>query len=718
MKVCVLGAGTMGSGIAAHLANLNFEVILFDINADIAKSALSNLEKQKPPYLYHPAILDNITPASLEDSSHLVANADWICEAVSEKFDIKCDVYNRIAPHVTPNSMLSTNTSGIEINRLSEILPRDLRRRFMGVHFFNPPRYLKLIELIPAKDTARTEVDRMVQFLEKKVGRRVIIAKDTPGFIANRFGMWSMYKAVQLAEKHKLTVEETDFLTGPLIGRPNSASFRLNDIVGLDIMEDIAKNILERCTDDPYLDTFKACKSIKALIEKGCLGNKSGKGYYKKENDQIHAIDLQTMAYRPIEKAHLPTFEGYPTVPLEKRLKSMLKEYNKYGWFLKEFLEESLYYANYLKEEVSHSVQDFDSIMEWGFGWKMGPFKMIDAIEGKTLNISVPQFYKNSSTLNFSGKYIPITEKEEYKPIDRYQLLQKLDGFNVRNLGDGVKAICLTGKMGVLDGRICASITEEIKKHAQGWVVCSESKCFSAGFNLEFFLKNTLKQDWNNIDNALVKLQNLTEVLAANNTVAAVHHYCLGAGLEVASACHEMVVHPEAKLGFPEIKVGLLPAGAGTSRMRLWYQNDLDSLEKTIQNMIRGAISSNGYDALKLGYVRSSDTISSHPDTILFQAKHRVMEARVQPKIKNDWITFEKDTIESEKEKFNKWLANHDFTPYTKQIASYILCIAYDSKLWPYALNLERIKFLNLLQDKKTVDRIKHMLECGKYLEN
>ncbi len=720
MKISVIGAGTMGAGIAAHLANLDFEVKLFDIDTKAAKKGLANMMAAKPAHLYAPDKAKNISCYSLIEDLNELSDADWICEAVFEKFEVKTDVYRRIAPYISSTCMFSTNTSGLEINLLAEKMPHDLKKRFMGVHFFNPPRYLKLIELIPTQFTSRIEIDKMTRFLEKKVGRRVVLAKDTPGFIANRFGMWSMYRAVELAENLMLSVEEVDYLTGPLIGRPKSASFRLNDIVGLDIMEDIAQNIISRCPKDPYIETFNNVKSIKALIEKGWIGNKKKAGYYKKRGEDLYYLDLKRIRYKSIEKPTHKDIQLLLKLTLKDRMPRLLEIDHRYGEFFKEYLTSSLKYANYLKEEISHSISDFDEIMQWGFGWEAGPFQMIDMIGPGKILASNKLFYQHQTILNFSGKYVPKTTKDDYKTIDEYPLIKKSLGFNIRELDSGVKAIALTSKMGVLNPDMCKRLREVLEVSPVGckWVLCSESQAFSAGFNLEFFLTNAKEKKWSVINNGLKELQKLSMALQKKRVVAAVHGYCLGAGLEIASACHKILLHPEAKLGFPEINVGLLPAGAGTSRMRIWYQSDITKLKSIALQIIRGAITKNGYDGYGAGYIRKTDTILTHPDTLISEAIYHSLHSDYYDLDLKNWENFQKKEISNIKNDIEEVCEKEDISPYSIEISDKILQIFFDAHSWDEALSLERELFIQLLQNSKSIDRIYHMLRTGKYLNN
>ncbi|MBZ0213108.1 MAG: 3-hydroxyacyl-CoA dehydrogenase family protein, partial [Nitrospirae bacterium] len=357
-RVCVVGAGTMGGGIAGHLANLGFDVYLLDVDDRAAASGLERVRSSKPPHLFLPEFANRISTGGLDDHHDWLMQADWIVEAVVEKLDVKRELFQRIATTMNPSAMVSTNTSGLQLALLAEGMPDAFRERFVGSHFFNPPRYLKLLELIPAPDTHPLALQAMTRFLDDRVARRVVPAKDTPGFIANRYGMWAMFHAIRTAEKLQMTVEEVDAITGPFLGRPRSGSFRLNDLVGLDIMMDIARNIHERCPHDAHRDVLFAPPSLARLLEKGWLGEKAGQGYYRREGREFMALDLVTFAYRERREPDLPSLKELGRLPLGQRISAALELRDPVGEFLRNHLVPVLQYADHLKSEIAHNVRD------------------------------------------------------------------------------------------------------------------------------------------------------------------------------------------------------------------------------------------------------------------------------------------------------------------------------------------------------------------------
>ncbi|MEZ5163149.1 MAG: 3-hydroxyacyl-CoA dehydrogenase NAD-binding domain-containing protein [Fimbriimonadaceae bacterium] len=402
-NVCVIGAGTMGSGIAAHLANIGFNVTLLEQTREHAEKAFARAKDVRPPHFYVKSTAEKIRLGGVDQDLEWIREADWVCEAIIEKLDAKKALFEKIEPLLKEDAFISTNTSGLQIGLLSEGRSESFRRRFLGTHFFNPPRYLKLLELIPTEETDPAVVQQMTEFLEKDVARRVVLAKDTPGFIANRYGMWSMIYTVHVAEKLGLSIEQVDAITGPFLGRPKSASFRLNDIVGLDIMVDIAQNLIERCPHDPQIPHLATPKSIASLIEKGWIGSKAGQGYYKKEGNQFVSYDMVTGAYRERLEPSLPSLDALARKPLGERLREGLQLRDEVGEFLRAYLIPTLQYAVALKEEISHNVRDFDRVMQWGFGWEAGPFEMIDAIGAEHLGIEAKSFYSDGQIQDFAG---------------------------------------------------------------------------------------------------------------------------------------------------------------------------------------------------------------------------------------------------------------------------------------------------------------------------
>ena len=716
MRACVIGAGTMGAGIAAHIANLGYEVLLLDVTADAAKNLLERATKARPPHFYGNEAISRVTTGGIDVDLPKVAECDWICEAIIENLDAKRDLYQKLLPYLKPDAMISSNTSSLPLGLLAEGFPDTFRMRFLGTHFFNPPRYLKLLELIPTEDTLPHEVEKQTKFLEGQLGRRVVLAKDTPGFIANRFGMWSMFHAIHTAEKLGLSCEQVDAVCGPFLGRPRSAAFRLNDLVGADVMQFIAGIMHERCPNDPYRGTLETPESLKFLLEKGWLGNKSGQGYYRREGKSFLVLDLKTYAYRNTLDAEFDSIAAVAKKPIGERIRTVLASKDEAGEFLREHLVPVLQYAQYLKEEISHTVQDFDRVMMWGFGWEIGPFALIDAIGAEHLGIQTEKFYAPGAILGHSGQYEPAKNEPEYRGLTEYSVLEEQPGFNVRDLGDGVRAICTTTKMGVITPELVQSLLSWLPSQTGPMVFTSEARAFSVGYNLNFFAERAEAKDWNAIDAGLKDLQDLTVLLSEKQIIAAVFGHCLGAGFEIATACSNIICHPESNIGLPEALVGLLPGGAGTCRMRLRYQTSLQDLTNGLKTIASGETSGFGYAALQKGFLRPTDSIASHPDRVIWDAK--MMALTAEPRSMPTWKQMEGplsgmiDRMIDEEMKAERF-SNHDAAIAHKMKQVFTKPTSFEE-----ALAIERQEFIELTQSALSVARIRHMLDSGKPLRN
>lgn len=717
-KVCVIGAGTMGSGIAAHLANLGFHVTLLDVNDESIRTCFDRAKSARPPHFFIRQTADAIRLGSIEKNLAWVSEADWVCEAIVEKLDIKKSLFEKLDPLLAPDALISTNTSGLELGLLLEGRSESFKSRFVGTHFFNPPRYLKLLELIDTPATNLEHLPAIVEFLERRVGKRVVRAKDTPGFIANRFGMWSMYQAVHVAEKLRLSVEAVDEITGPFLGRPKSASFRLNDMVGLDIMSDIAENQFNRCPNDPFIGTLMEPKSITHLRSLGHIGNKAGKGYYERVNKEFLVLDLQTNAYRQQIPATYATLTDNAKKPLGERIRLALEAKDDVGEYLRLYLLPTLRYADYLKNEISYSVSDFDNVMKWGFGWQMGPFEMIDAI-GSELVLGVKkQFYVEAEELSVDEKSVVLTPiQPEYRSLSDYRVVDEKGLLRFRDLGDGVTSIELTTKMGVVSPQAVEDLHEFLDLGRSGpFVLANPSKSFSVGFDLNFFLEAIDRADWMAIENSVNRLQSLGKKLAAAPVVAAIHGYALGGGLELAMNCRKIVAHVDANIGLPEAKVGLLPGGRGVTMMRMRSQQSPQMAKESVVNLTDGFVASNAIEAKVLNYLTDEDEICFHPDLLITQARQATLHA--QPRPEPEFRAMAPHVNGLIEEATTSKLRDGSLTSYDEFLSSQLRFIFTKSTSIEDAERLERERFVLLCQRPETRVRIAHMLEYGKPIKN
>jgi 3-hydroxyacyl-CoA dehydrogenase len=717
-KVVVVGAGTMGSGIAAHLANIGFDVTLLDRTAEDARAAYDRAKRARPSHFYIPQTAELIKVGGIMDELDSIRQADWICEAIVEKLEAKRQLFELIEPLLSPDAMISTNTSGLEIGLLALYCGQSFRSRFLGTHFFNPPRYLKLLELIPTPETDPAVVEKMTAFLEESVARRVVLAKDTPGFIANRFGMWSMFKATHVAERLGLSVEEVDEITGPFIGRPKSGSFRLNDLVGLDIMQDIARNLIERCPSDPHTTALQPPRSLSHLIEKGWIGNKAGQGYYRKEGKEFVSLDLRTMAYRQRQDPELPSLKALSKQPLTERLRQGLELRDQVGEYLREYLIPTLRYADFLKEEISHNVRDFDRVMQWGFGWEAGPFEMIDMIGAERVGVAGPAYYQGIEIRAFDGQYIPLKPEPEYAAIKDFPVIEQRETINLRDLGDGVTALCLTGKMGVIGPKTVEEMTEVLKSGViKRMVFTSEDpRAFSAGFDLKFFVQAIEAKDFNAIDAAIDNFQQLGILMGSVPGVAAAYGYCFGGGFEMAASCSLIAAAPETQIGLPEARVGLVPGGGGIGLMRLRNQSDAKSLAEIIKTVTMGVTSSCADHARALGYLRPLDVTIYHPDRLLMEAKKLALEAK--PVQHPAWNEVAGPVVGMAERALDECRKAGEATNYDLQIGDKLKPAFARATSFEDSLVKERLAFLDLCREGLSLARMKHMLEMGRPLRN
>ncbi|HVL39156.1 MAG TPA: 3-hydroxyacyl-CoA dehydrogenase NAD-binding domain-containing protein [Fimbriimonadaceae bacterium] len=717
-NVCVIGAGTMGSGIAAHLANLGFSVTLLDLTMEGVVTAFDRARSLRPPHFYLPEVASSVRLGTISDHLSWAAEADWVCEAVTEDLHAKRRLFSSLEPYLRPDAMITTNTSGLQISLLSEGMSPGFRRRFMGTHFFNPPRYLKLLELIPTEETDPDAVSAMTRFLEERVARRVVLAKDTPGFIANRFGMWAMFHAIHTTEKLRLSIEQIDSITGPFLGRPKSASFRLNDLVGLDVMKSIAENLILRCPHDPHIQNLQTPRSMITLLANGWIGEKTGQGYYKKEGRELVAFDLGTMAYRQRSEPNFPLLDALATKPLGERIRQALTLKDEAGEFLRCHLVPVLHYANYLKEEVSHSVRDFDRVMKWGFGWQMGPFELIDAIGPSHLDLPEgTSFYCDGAIREFDGSFTIIKPEPEYLELAACPEVGGGETYRLRDLGEGVLAVCLSTKMGVISPLVVSELTAFFgSRVGDRLVLTSEGRSFSAGYDLKFLQQAAFEGAYQLIDEELIKLHELGALLGRSSTVAAVFGHCLGAGLELALGCPLIAAHPEANIGLPESRVGLIPGGRGTALTRLHNQESAKRLAEVAMVLTQGTVSVSADHARSLGLLRPSDVTVYHPDRLLYEARRLALE--VSPGSIPMWKAIEGpltgmiDRLQQEARQ------RQEMSEYDETIGDKIKQVFSRSVSFEDALVRERAEFIDLCSRALTQARIRHMLETGKPLRN
>jgi 3-hydroxyacyl-CoA dehydrogenase len=771
-KAAVLGAGTMGAQIAAHLANVGWQVLLLDLTHDLAKQGLERVSKLKPAPFYLPELASRIELGSFETDFPRLKEADWVIEAVVEKPDIKRALWTRVQDYVAPHAVLSTNTSGLSIHEMSDDCRDDIKRRFLGTHFFNPPRYLKLLELIPRRETDPDILEGVARFAERVLGKRVVIARDTPGFIANRLGVHSMMVVFPLMQEFGMTIEEVDALTGPLIGNPRSATFRLADIVGLDVMASVAGNLHERLTTEEEKRIFALPEVVQRLIADGRLGEKTGAGFYRRQKDgAIEALDLNTYEYRPRQKAKFPHLEAFEKLPLEERLRALVNHDSREGRFLWRLHAETLAYAAQHAPDLADDPIAIDHAIKWGFNRELGPFQTWDALGIRETaermereGIAVPQvvqdllrfgrtrFYDTADTGDTTvyvwlgaGQVAPYRPDPEFlTPTNMARHCPEVErnaDASVYDLGDGVFCVGIHSKMNVLGPGVMEMLykgAERAEREGVGLVVTGIGEHFSVGFNLQLFLMMIGTGDFDELlmggkafQDSLLRLRH-----AKVPVVAATFGYTLGGACELAMHCDRVVASAETYIGLPEVGVGIIPAGGGTSTMLYRALSSLPpnadpypAIRRVMETLGFGKVATSALEGVQYGFLRQGvDTISVNPDRILWLAKQEVQHLAAQgytppeePKVMaygNQVLT--RLLVELHNLKRGNFITEHDFTV-ASQIA-YVLAggdLSQPAEMplsYFYQLEIQVVGYL--AQQPKTWERMRHMLETGKPLRN
>ena len=763
----VLGAGTMGGGIAALLASIGWRVHLLD-QGDIAQQAIERLLKSGA--FYQPDDAKRITPGNVETDLDCVAHADWVVEAIIEQIEPKRALWREAAQRVNPDAVLSSNTSGLGIAEIAQALTENLRKRFLGTHFFNPPRVMRLLELIPTDDTDPDLTTRFTTFAERLLGKRVVLAKDRPGFITTRIGIYAMMQALVSAVKYGITPEEADALLGPLVGRPRSGVFRLTDLVGLDVAHNIVRNQKERLPDDRYIQSLELPPLWHALIEQGRLGEKAGAGFYKREGKEIFTLDYETLEYRPRIEPNLPIDASLSRAPYAERLPALLNLPDPYGAFFREAFLLPLAYGAEVMPDVAYDIPSLDMAMRLGYNWELGVFETWDALgeagrdalarlnlpqEPSTLrmlrNAELKTFYTTRGASRYyfeprdeQGDYAPLVTPPFFISLDQLagagKVIAETPECRVIDLGDDVACIEFRTKANVLTPSLMefvAEFLERAERNHVGVVIGNQGRMFSAGFNLNLFLEYIAKQDWQGMERGLQLLQGLSQRIryCGVPVVAAVHGYALGGGLEVVLPCVHVHAHVDTGLGLPEAAVGLMPAGGGTTLMtRRALQNlppevdPVPHLRQPFLTLAYGKRSNNAFEAYSLGFLRERDTLCWNLDRLLYEAKQHVLalsRAGYRPPEPTPILAvgvngYSRLMMEVHWMHQAGQISDHD-----RLISEKIAFVMTggdlrDAMPMPeeHFHALERQVFIELCQTEKSVARIRHMLETGKPLRN
>jgi len=795
-KVAVLGSGVMGSRIACHFANIGVQVLLLDIAPKellpdeekkglkleapavrnrIVNAALQAAIVSNPSPLYRKADARLIKTGNFDDNLKDIAGCDWTIEVVVERLDIKKSLYERVEQFRKKGTLITSNTSGIPIHLLAEGRSGDFRQHFAGTHFFNPPRYLKLLEIIPTAETKPEVLDFLQRYGDLFLGKTVVLAKDTPGFIANRVGVWALLDAMQTMQKLGLTVEETDKLTGPVIGHAKSATLRTSDVVGLDTTINVANGLAQGLPNDEAKDVFVLPDFVKKMGESKWLGDKTGQGFYKKVKgadgkSEIHALDLNTLEYKPSQKVKFATLETTKAIEkLADRFKVLVAGKDKAGEFYRLSFGGLFAYVSNRVPEISDQLYKIDDALRAGFGWELGPFETWDALgvqagvelakaAGRTVAAWVEEmlaagnstFYKVEDGMRkfydqASQSYQPIPGVENFIILDNLRasgkVLWKNPGASVIDLGDGILNVEFHSKMNSMGSDVIQGLLKGIELAEAGYrglVVGNDAPNFSAGANLGLVYMQALEQDFDELNLMIGQFQNAMMRMRYSSipVVGTPHGLTLGGGCELNLHCDRVVAAAETYMGLVEFGVGLIPGGGGTKEMTLRtalkYEEgepELNLLRNTYMTISTAKVSTSAAEAFDLGFLRRGDEIVVNSNRVIAQAKAVALELAdagyTQPVPKTNIKVHGKGALAMFKTgvfamKEGKYISEHD-----QKIAdklAYVMCggdlSAPTEVSEQYLLDLEREAFLSLTGERKTLERIQSILTTGKPLRN
>ena len=795
-KVAVIGSGIMGSGIACHFANIGVEVLLLDIvprelndkekasgsnlndkavRNRIVNDSLMNALRSKPSPIYHPKFAQRITTGNLEDDIAKVGQVDWIIEVVVERLEIKKTVFENLEKYRKPGTLITSNTSGIPIKFMSEGRSEDFQKHFCGTHFFNPARYLKLFEIIPGPKTAPEVLEFLNSYGGQFLGKTSVVAKDTPAFIGNRIGIFSIQSLFHMVDELGLTIEEVDKLTGPVIGRPKSATFRTVDVVGLDTLVHVANGIYENCPDDERHELFKLPNFIHSMMENKWLGGKAGQGFYKKVKNadgssEILTLDLNTMDYRSNKRANFATLELTKTIDkVVDRFKVLVAGKDRAGEFYRKSFAALFAYVSHRIPEISDQLYKIDDAMKAGFGWEQGPFQIWDAIgveaglemiknEGLEVAPWVIEMLDSGNKSFYSVKegssyfYDISTEKVQKIPgQDAFIILDNIrktnevfknSGVVVEDLGDGILNVEFRSKMNTIGGDVLSGLNKALdlaEKDFQGLIVGNQAPNFSVGANIAMIFMMAVEQEYDELNMAIKMFQDTMMRMRYSSipTISAPHGMTLGGGCELSLHADKVVAAAETYIGLVEFGVGVIPGGGGSKEFALRAQDsfkkndvELNVLQEYFLTIGMAKVSTSAYEAYDLGILQhGKDIVVVNKDRQIATAKaHAKLMAEAgytQPVKRKDIKVLGKQAlgmflVGTDAMQDSNFISGHD-----KKIANKLAYVMAGGDLSEptlvseqYLLDLEREAFLSLCTERKTLERIQHMLKTGKPLRN
>lgn len=790
-KVAVIGSGIMGSGIALHFANIGVQVLLLDIvprqltedeekkgltlqdqsvRNRIVNTALQNAVKSNPSPVYHKSFVNRISTGNLEDDIAQVKDADWIIEVVVERLDIKKQVLENLDKHRRPGTLITSNTSGIPIQSMSDGRNEDFQKHFCGTHFFNPPRYLKLFEIIPGPKTSDEVLDFLNEYGEKFLGKTSVVAKDTPAFIGNRIGIFGIQSLFHQVKEMGLSVTDVDKLTGPVIGRPKSATFRTVDVVGLDTLVHVANGIYENCPEDEAHRLFKLPDFINQMVKKNRLGSKTGQGFYKKVGKDILELDLDTLEYRSGKKTQFATLEKTKNIdkPID-RFAVLVEGTDKAGEFYRKNFAGLFAYVSNRIPEIADELYKIDDAMKAGFGWENGPFEIWDAI-GVEKGIALAQadghkvagwvsemiasgnknFYtvKDGNTYFYdisSKQQIKIPGQDAFIIINNIRESKKVwsnGETHIQYLGDGILNLEFNSKMNTIGGGVLQGINKAIdlaEKEYQGLVIGNQAANFSVGANIGMIFMMAVEQEYEELNMAIKYFQDTIMRVRYSSipVVVAPHGMTLGGACEMSMHADKVVAATETYIGLVEFGVGVIPGGAGTKEMTLRAADtfkpgdvELNVLREYFLAIGMAKVSTSAYEAYDLGYFqKGKDIVVVNKDRLIAEAKkHALLLAEAgytKPIERTDIKVLGKQALGMFLVGTDQMVAGNYISEHDQKIANKLAYVMAGGDLSEptlvserYLLDLEREAFLSLCTERKTLERIQYMLTKGKPLRN
>jgi len=795
-KVAIVGSGIMGSGIACHFANIGVEVLLLDIvpkeindkekakgatledkvvRNRLVNDALKTSLKSKPSPIYNQKFADRITTGNLEDDISKVTDADWILEVVVERLEVKKLVFEKLEKYRRPGTIISSNTSGIPIKFMNEGRSEDFQKHFAVTHFFNPPRYLKLFEVVPGPKCDQSVTDFLMMYGDKFLGKTAVLAKDTPAFIGNRIGIFGIMNLFHIVKEMGLTIEEVDKLTGPVIGRPKSATFRTIDVVGLDTLVHTANGVKDNCPEDEMRDQFVIPDFINKMMEKKWLGSKTKQGFYKMTKDangkkNILSLNLKTLEYREKKSAKFATLELTKTIDnVTDRFKVLVAGKDKAGEFYRKSFAAMFAYVQNRIPEISDEIYRIDDGLRAGFGWEHGPFQIWDAIgvakgveimkdEGKQPATWVTEMLANGETSFYSVKegatyYYDIPSKSQTKKpgqesfiildnIRKSNEVWKNAGVIIEDIGDGILNLEFQSKMNTIGGDVLVGINKAIdlaEKEHQGLVIGNQAANFSVGANIGMIFMMAVEQEYDELNSAIKYFQDTMMRMRYSSipTISAPHGMTLGGGCEISLHADKIVAAAETYMGLVEFGVGVIPGGGGSKEMALRASDsfsegdvELNALQKNFLTIGMAKVSTSAYEAFDLGLLqKGKDTIVVNKERQIATAKaHAKLMAEsgyTQPVKRKNVKVLGKQAlgmflVGTDSMEHSKYISVHD-----QKIANKLAYVMAGGDLSEptmvteqYLLDIEREAFLSLCSERKTLERIQHMLKTGKPLRN